>query len=161
MESASWEAVDLTYRNTGEWDYYPLLNALDGTFLAAARGDRSAFDTRMAQFPNLLQAARDNARRRFADDRSFFHALADVEADRIDALWATLDGRSHVVITRPEILEALTGRYCNVLRRLGTAREHDSATNQLRFLIDMLPSSAKLAGLRKALTALADGIRTC
>lgn len=161
MERACWEAAELTYRSTGEWDYYPLLNALDGAFLAAARGDRSAFDARQTQFPDLLQAARDNARRRFADDRSFFHALADVEADRIDALWATFDGRSHAAITRPEIVQALIGRYCDVLKRLGSAREHDSASNQLRFLIDMLPSSSRPAALRKALAALADGIRRC
>ena len=49
-------------------------------------------------------------------------------------------------------------RYRGVLQRLGSVREQDSATNQLRFLIDMLPSDDKSHRVKDALRVLIEGI---
>jgi triacylglycerol esterase/lipase EstA (alpha/beta hydrolase family)/tetratricopeptide (TPR) repeat protein len=142
MGQAYWHAAEHARRHGGEWDYYPLFNALDGSVLAALRGENSEFDARRGQLPALLQAGTENARRRYADSREFFHALAEVEAERIDALWASRDGRAAASIVNGEVLQRLTERYRDVLQRLGSAREQDSATNQLKFLVAMLPADA-------------------
>ncbi|MDO9189716.1 MAG: CHAT domain-containing protein, partial [Sulfurimicrobium sp.] len=158
MRAAYWRAAEHAHQRTGEWDYYPLFNALDGDFLIAARGERAEFDARTGQLPSLLQAGAANGRRRFAENRDFFHALAEVEVARIDALWACYDGRSSACITHPDVLNGLTARYCDVLKRLGSAREQDSVTNQLTFLIDMLPSGDKPNKMKEALKTLIRGV---
>lgn len=161
MQEAYWRAAEHARQSGGEWDYYPLFNALDGSILEAARGQRTAFDAKKSELPLLLQAGRANARRRFADERDFFHALAEVEAQRIDALWACYDGRTAAGITKPDVLERLVASYRDVLARLGTASQQDSVLAQPRFLMSMLPDDSrnkKAQQLRSALQALIDGI---
>jgi hypothetical protein len=158
MRAAYWRAAEHAQQRSGEWDYYPLFNALEGEFLIAARGERAGFDTRAAQLSSLLQAGAENGRRRFAENRDFFHALAEVEAERIDALWACYDGRANACITSPDVLNGLIARYRDVLKRLGSAREQDSAANQLKFMIDMLPSGDKPNKVKDALKRLIAGM---
>jgi hypothetical protein len=159
MQTAYWRAAEHAHQRSGEWDYYPLFNALDADFLIAARGERAGFDERAARLSALLQAGTENARRRFSENRDFFHALAEVEAMRIDALWACYDGRGDACITHPDILNTLIARHCDVLKRLGSVSEQDSATNQLQFLIEMLTAGDKSNKVKEALTKLAEGIR--
>ncbi len=161
MQTFYWQAAEHARERTGEWDYYPLFNALDGEVLMVARGERAAFDEHASQLPSLLQAGVQNARRRYAENRSFFHALAEVEAQRIDALWACYDGRDEAGITNPKVLDALIVGYCDLLTRLGSARERDSATNQAKFLIVMLPSDEKASSVEKALLKLIERIALC
>ena len=54
--------------------------------------------------------------------------------------------------------EHLATRYRDLLQSMGAAPKHDSATNQLRFLIDMLPSGDKGKRLARALRELVDDI---
>jgi pimeloyl-ACP methyl ester carboxylesterase len=154
MQQAYWRAAEHGHTLTGDWDYYPLLNALDAEFLIAARGERRAFDARAGQLSALLRAAAENGERRFAVERSFFHAMAPIEARRVDALWACYDGRADACITRKEILGDLVELHRDLLRRLGTAGERDSATYQLRFLIGMLPPDGTAKKVRQALDDL-------
>lgn len=156
MQRAYWQAAELSHERDGEWDYYPLLNALDGAFLVAARGKPKELVSRKDQLANLLQAATANARRRFGDDRDFFHAVAEIDAARVDALWACFDGRSSAAITNKDVRQQLIAGYRELFRRMGSAREQDSATKQLRFLIDMLPASAK--SIIEALQDLIGGV---
>jgi hypothetical protein len=153
-----WLAAEHSYKRSGSWDYYPLLNALDAAFVLAARGKRTRFDELAPQLPNLLKAAAENGNRRFAENREFFHALAEVEAERVDALWACLDGREHLALTATEVRTRLIGLYRSLLNRLGSAREQDSATNQLRFLIALLPEDEHGMAIRGALQRLIEGV---
>jgi hypothetical protein len=158
MRAAYWQSAKYAQSRSGEWDYYPLFNALDGEFLVAARGEREDFDARAAELPGLLQAGIANAQRRFADSRDFFHAIAGVEGQRINAVWACLDGRADDSLTDKGVSGELIIRYRGVLQRLGSVREQDSATNQLRFLIDMLPSDDRSNRVKDALRLLIEGI---
>ena len=159
MQAAYWRAADHSHQRDGQWDYYPLFNALEGDFLIAARGERTGFDARAGELAGLLQAGAENGRRRFAESREFFHALTDVAANRIDALWACYDGRADACICNPEVFDTLVAQTRDILRRLGSAREQDSATNQLSFLIDMLPSDDKSNKVKDALRRLIEGIK--
>ena len=161
MQQAYWDAATLSVRQTGVWDHYPLLNALDGALLSAAWGEKGPFNERRAELPDLLEAASDDGRRRFAQDRVYFHAMAEVEAERIDALWACYDGRSSACIQRPEVVTELVARYCDLLTRLGSVREKDSTTNQMSFLIAMLPQDAQGRLIKRALAQVRDGIEKC
>lgn len=161
MQTAYWRAADLARQRNGEPDHYPLFNALDADFLIAARGDSKKFNKRITQLSALLRAGTENAKRQYAENRKFFHALAEVEALRIDALWACYDGRDEACITQPSILIGLIDRYCDVFERLGSGSEQDSATNQLHFLMDMLTSGDKSKKVREELKKLAEGIRKC
>ena len=159
MENAYWKAAKQSNKRTGSWDYNPLLNALDAAFLRAAWGEREPLAKLAGQLPDLLRAAAENGRRRFADNREFFHALAEVEAERIDALWACFDAnRIQARITEPDVLAKLINLYHGLLSRLGSAREHDSATNQLRFLIALLPVDEQGLAIKGALQRLIEGI---
>ena len=158
MEQAYWDATDASLRRYGNRDYYPLINALDGAFLNATRGQTRSFDDHRDRLRALLDAIIADGRHRFAENPSVFHALAAVEAGRIDALWACLDGRPQAGITRAEIRNGLAARYSDLMVRLGTVREQDSATSQLRFLIAMLPANDTGNPIRKALQHLIDGI---
>jgi hypothetical protein len=161
MQQAYWEAATLSLRQTGAWDHYPLLNALDGAFLNAAWGEKAPFNERRAALPELLEAAADDGRRRFAQERVFFHAMAEVEAERIDALWACCDGRSSACISRPEVAKKLLEHYCDLLARLGSVREKESATNQLSFIIALLPADEQGKLIKRALIPVRDGIERC
>jgi CHAT domain/Lecithin:cholesterol acyltransferase len=161
MQKAYWDAATESLRQTGSWDYYPLLNALDGACLGAAWGVKGPLNERGAQLRELLDAAAENGRRRFALNREFFHAVAEVDAQRVDALWACFDDRTSACITRPEVVETLLDRYCDLLTRLGSARERDSLTNQPIFLMAMLPDDEKGKSIKGALKKLKDGIEQC
>ena len=158
MREAYWESARLTFRNTGEWDYYPLFNALDGGFLVAARGERAEFDAHAGELADLLQEGSANAQRRFTESRGFFHAVAEVEARRIDALWACYDGRTGEKIIDSNVLDDLIAGYRGLLQRLGSIREQDSVTSQVQFLIAMLPSDDKANQVKNALRRLVGGI---
>ena len=158
MEQAYWDATDASLRRNGIRDYYPLINALDGAFLNAVRGEAGSFDERRAQLRAFIDEITADGRRRYAEKSEFFHALAEVEAERIDALWACLDDRPQACITRTEIQKGLAARYSDLIIRLSTVREQDSATNQLRFLIAMLPANDTGKPIKKALQQLIDQI---
>lgn len=161
MQDAYWRAAEHARAATGEWDYYPLLNALEGAVLSAARGERGGFDARAGQVAGLLRAGAENAQRRYRDERLFFHALAELDVARIDALWACYDGRDQACLTRPEVRARLRDRYCDLLRRMGCAGDHDSVINQLSFLADMLPSGGMEKQLKKDLQALGEELKKC
>lgn len=132
--TAYWEAAEHNHQATGDWDYYPLFNALDCDLLLVAQGERSVFDKQMGRALALVKAGRENASRRFTDNRLFFHALAQVEADRIDALLACFDGRSDQSLSKPAMRDELIARYRDLLARLASPRETDSALGQIKFL---------------------------
>ena len=161
MQQAYWDAATLSLRQTGQWDHYPLLNALDGAFLSAAWGENGPFNERRADLPGLLEAAADNGRHQFGLNRVYFHAMAEVEAERIGALWACYDGRSSACIQQPEVMTRLIAHYCDLLERLGSVREQDSSTNQMSFLIAMLPVDEQGRLIKRALIQLRDGVTEC
>ncbi len=154
MQLAYWKAAAHSALRNGEWDYRALLNALDADFLLAARGDTSEFDAHKPDLAWLLQAAIANARRRFAEDRKFFHAVAEIDAARIDALWACLDGRSAQALTVPAIRDGLAVRYRDLFRRMGGAGERDSTLKQLQAPAGLLRDSKVSREVRAALDSL-------
>ncbi|MFA5083081.1 MAG: CHAT domain-containing protein, partial [Hydrogenophilaceae bacterium] len=158
MQLAYWEAAELSRKRTGAWDYYPLLNALGATVLSAAWGERGPLDALAARLPELLQAAAEGGRRRFAEEREFFHAVAEVEADRIAALLACYQDRPKACISDPGVVNGLVARYGDLLNRLASAREQDSVINQLNFIIAMLPSDARSRPVKQGLRLLIEGI---
>lgn len=154
MQQAYREASDYSLEFGGERDYYPTLNALDGALALAMRGERQILDDLAGQRAEWLAAATRNAEHRYRDERSFFHAFAEIEAKRIDALWACLDGREAQALTRAEVHDPLTAEHKHLFFRLGDAREHDSALNQLRWLIAMLPPGNERDALRRLMDAI-------
>lgn len=159
MQRAYLEASDHSLEVDGERDYYPTLNALDGAAVLAARGKPRALEAVMDSREAWIEEAVRNAERRYLGERSFFHAFAELEAARVDAFLACLDGRAEYALTRPEIGERLAACHRDLLARLGNAREHDSALSHLRWLIDMLPPSGESTeALRGALRQLLEGI---
>ena len=159
MQAAYWQAAELSHKRTGSWDYYPLLNALDAAFLIAGWGERGPMDAHAGQLPELLAAAAENGRRRFADSRQFFHAMAEVEAERVQALWACFDAkRIQACITDPDVRRKLVARYRSVFERMGSDREHESATNQLDSLNALLPAGKNSTKIKSALLQLIEEI---
>lgn len=160
MDEAYWQAADHGYKRSGSWDYAPLLNALDAIFLRALWNDRKHADRLIVQLPELLRAATDNGRRRLAENRIFSHALAEVEAQRIDSLWAFLEeSRPQARLSNPEVVERLVVLYRDILARLGSIREQDSTINRLHFLIKLLPEQGEqIAAIKGALQVLITGI---
>jgi hypothetical protein len=159
MENAFWKAAKHSNKRTGSWDYYPLLNALDAAFLRAAWGEREPLDKLAGHLPDLLRAAAENGRRRFAEQRELCHALAEVEAERIDALWACLDEtRQQASLTEPEVFNRLASQYRLVLNRLGDDSDQDPATHQLRFVIALLPEDKPSRTMKEALQRLVEKI---
>ena len=155
MEDAYWRAALHSNKRTGSWDYFPLLNALDAAFISAAWGERKSFDEHAGQLPDLLQAATENGRRRFAEQREFFHALAEVEAERISALWACYDNNhQQECITNPPVLDRLVKRYTDIRQRFARTDNFDAALEPLRFIVAMLPQDEECATFREALLAL-------
>jgi len=158
MLAAYRKASDLSLNSSGERDYYPTLNALDGALLLAALGNRKPLDELAPQRAAWLAESASNGRRRYSEARDFFHALAELEAARVDALWASLDGQENEALSQPEVRAALVARYRDLFARLGNARVHDSATYQLQWLLDMLPGgkrtlSTVLRQLKEAIDA--------
>lgn len=155
MQDGYWRAAELSYQRTGSWDYYPLLNALDGAFLSAACGEREPFDTREEQLPELLAAAVENGRRRFGEDRKFFHAVAEVEAERIRVLWGCYQRKAGgPCLTEPAVRQKLAESYRDLMKRLGSPHDHDSAVNQLDVLVALLPSDKTGKKVKEALQQL-------
>lgn len=159
MRDACRRAAAHTERLSGSRDYRPLFDALDGAFLRAARGFRTEFDADAGRLADLLQAGIANGRHRLEEERSLFHALAAVEARRIDALWACYDGRdAHHRITSAEILDSLAAAYRGAIRHPASAHRCDTVIDQLRFLIDMLPEDENAQAVKDALRRLTAGI---
>ena len=86
--------------------------------------------------------------------------MAEVEAQRIDSLWAFLDkNRPLGRLSNPEVANQLIGLYRNVLGRLGSIREQDSTINHLHFLINLLPKAGEqIPEIKRALEGLITGI---
>jgi pimeloyl-ACP methyl ester carboxylesterase len=161
MRDAYWRAAEQGYARNREWDYYPLFNALDSAFLLLARGELADAQSWTGKLAALLQAGAANGRARFAKERVFFHACAELDAARIDALWACYDGRAERCICEAKVLGQLVDQHCALLKRMGSRREQDSMTNQLRFLMAALPSDANAKRVKAALARLAEGIGKC
>ncbi|MBU1666676.1 MAG: CHAT domain-containing protein, partial [Gammaproteobacteria bacterium] len=64
MLAAYRKASDLSLQTTGERDYYPTLNTLDGAFLLAALGNRKPLEALAPQRADWLAAAARNGNRR-------------------------------------------------------------------------------------------------
>ncbi|MGE4560270.1 MAG: CHAT domain-containing protein, partial [Desulfobulbus sp.] len=160
MDKAYWNAAEHGYKRTGGWDYYPLLNCLDAVFLRALWGEREHGDQLAPQLADLLRGAGENGRQRYAEHRLYFHALAEVEALRIDSLWAFLDeSRPQARLSTPEVANHLIGLYRDILGRLGSIREQDSTINQFHFLIKLLPGEGEhVADIKRGLEGLIEGI---
>lgn len=164
MAKDYWRAAEHSYQRTGSWDYYPLLSALDATFLLAVRGDRSRFDTLAPQLPDLLKAAAENGKRRYAEHRELFHALAEVEAERAAGLWACLDGREASALVHPETQDNLIRRYHEVLDRFDLGSDLSSATGNILFVARLLPETPQGTRIQERLAdmlqAMASAVAT-
>ncbi len=160
MQDAYWKAAELSYQCTGYWDYYPLLNGLEGAFLSAVRGERDKFDSLTDDLPNLLEAAVENGRRQFTRDHQFFHAVAEIDAERISAMWASINpDRIEESISEGKVQKRLIALYRDILRRLGSPREQESTINQFYFLMAMLPANPIGKKTKHALQHVINGIK--
>ncbi|MBI2305839.1 MAG: CHAT domain-containing protein [Rhodocyclales bacterium] len=157
MQLAYWKAAAQSAQRDGEWDYYPLLNFLDADFLLAARGNDTHFKAHQPELAWLLQAAIANAHRRFAEERNFFHAVAEIDAARVDALWACLDGRGAQALTNAAVCDGLAERYRALFGRMGAAGERDSALKQVRVFLKLLPDNPHSRKFSAALQRLLEG----
>lgn len=154
MQLAYWRAAAHSAQRDGEWDYYPLLNLLDADFLLATRGKTTHFKAHQPELAWLLQTATANARRRFAEERNFFHAVAEIDAARIDALWACLDGRSAQALTNAAIRNGLAERYRELFARMGVAGEKNSVIKQLGVIVKLIGTGRSFADTKDALISL-------
>lgn len=154
MLAAYYEASDLSLQLCGDRDYYPSLNVMDGAVVLAARGDKTAFSKLTPMQALWLLDVQRNSRRRFAEERDFFHAYAEVDAARVGATWAMLNGRKAKELDEEDALKSLVRDHVSLFKRMGNPRTHDSALNQLRWLIALLPSDGEYSALRAALRKL-------
>lgn len=154
MERVYWEATDMSLRRSGIRDYNSLINSLDGAFLNAVRGQIASFDEHRPLLRAFLDAIIADGRRRYAEKRQFFHALAEVESERIDALWACLENRPEACITQAGIQEKLASRYCDIMVRFCFVQKQGLATRQIKFLVTMLPADNTGRPIKKALKQL-------
>jgi nucleoside 2-deoxyribosyltransferase len=127
--------------STGEDDYYPLLNMLDGAFLLEARGAEGPFAAIAKSITAQCAAARRNADRRMRDEPDFFHAVVEAGTALTSALYATLkkpvkDARG---IDDAAAQREIVAHYSVQIRRFGTAREWDSVVSHVESLLEMLP----------------------
>lgn len=158
MTVAYFGAADLSLQQGGERDYYPLLNAMDGIFLLKTWDENALWDEHKDQRDALLEEAKRNGNRRYEDEHTFFHAMAVVDAARVDALWACFDGRDGEAIMQESVQDALAASYSEVLTRLGNKREKNSTINQIQALVDLMEVAEKNAPIRKALRNLQEKI---
>lgn len=93
-----------------------------------------------------------------AEERDFFHAYAEVEAARVDALWAMLDGRNGEGLDNEKVRTMVVRRHCDLAKRMGNPRTHDSVLKQLRWLIAVLPEKGQHRAVRVAIQELLAGI---
>lgn len=159
MEKSYWDATDASLHRNGARDYDFLINALDGAFLCAARGETCSFDEHRDLLGRFIDAVIVDGRRRYAEKREFSHALAEVEAERIHALWACLENRPEACITQAAIQDKLAARYCDILVRLHFVQKQDQATRQIEFLITMLPADNTGRPIKRALRQLIGKIK--
>ncbi|PXW92403.1 lecithin:cholesterol acyltransferase [Sphaerotilus hippei] len=151
MIQACRSASELSLQLEGTRDHYPTLQTLDAAIVLAAQGDRSVLDALVAQRSAWLAEAVADGRRRYGEQRQFFHAQAKLEATRVDALWAMLDGPAGSGLDREPVRRRLVAAQQELLRRLGNAGQQDSIRSQLAWLIELLPSSGEHRKLRAAL----------
>jgi pimeloyl-ACP methyl ester carboxylesterase len=158
MNASYWQAAELSYQRTGVRDYTSLLNALDGYILSAAWGDTDFFTSHTDNLQELLDSAVSNANSRFQDTHDFHHALAAVEAKRVEMLWAFFDGREEDSIIDTDRNRELTELYRTLLQHRGSRRELQAANRQLIFVRDMLPQGDTTNRLRTTLQLLINEI---
>jgi len=151
-------ASDLSLEQGDERDHYPTLNVLDGAIVLAALGERSAFERLAPMQADWLAQSVRNGQRRYARERDFFHAYAEVEAARVDALWAMLDGLTRQALSQKKVRDELAQRHRDLLARLGNERLHDSVLQQLRWLAAQLPAQGEHRPLRRAVEQLLQAV---
>jgi CHAT domain-containing protein/pimeloyl-ACP methyl ester carboxylesterase len=154
MQTSYWQAAELSYRRTGVWDYKPLLNALNGCILNTAWGETDQCTLYTENLQALLDAATSNARSRFQQSSDFSHALAEVEAKRIELIWGIFNGPEQDSITDQEKNRKLTELYRDLLQQRGGKATQKQATDQLIFLRDMLPDKETTHRLKTTLEQL-------
>ncbi len=160
LQAAYWKAAEHSYKRTGSWDYYPLLNSLDAAFLCSFWQEPAAYERHAPELPALLKAASDNGERRLTEERTYYNALASTDAKRVGSLWAYLDpGDIDERLSNPEVANELVDQYRDIRERFGSSREQESTINQLNFLIKLLPEQATLTvDIRQALQGVIDDI---
>ena len=135
-----------------------MLNALDGLALSHALQPAPPPE-KLAEWLTLAQ---EDARQRNRTEASFFHAVAEIDAERTAALWACLIDLPHAPspLTDAAAREQLRQRYAALRQRLGTAREWDSVANQLDWLHLLWPRQEDTQrAIHDALGALRDALR--
>lgn len=155
-----YQKADQVAQAQGGLRYYALLNALDGLALSHAL-QPAPHPEKLAEWLTLAQ---EDARQRNRTEASFFHAVAEIDAERTAALWACLMPVSHAPaapLTDAAAREQLRQRYAALRQRLGTAREWDSVANQLDWLHLLWPRHQEnQRAIRDALGTLRDALRT-
>lgn len=154
MEKAYVVASNFSFERDGDRDYYPTLNVLEGRIVLAARGDAAAGKAVRSEHAARLADALANGRRRYASDRSFFHAHSAVEAMRVDALRAMLDAAGSGGLDDEKVRQAIVAAHREIVARQGNALERDSMQKHLQWLIALLPAKGKHKGLRAAVVLL-------
>jgi lysozyme family protein len=157
MTKAYMEAWQESVRRTGEPDYYPLHNALDGAWLLKAWGENQPFDDLRPRLPEFLAAANRNAERRQAENPRACHALAETQGALIAALWAAQAAGSKDAITVPAVRDRVAGRFLDVVGNQGFEREKDLVIEQLVALRNLLPDGQ--LRIREAMGKVADNLR--
>lgn len=152
-------ASELSVTLNGERDYYPTLNALDGEVLLAARGRLDITDAWRTRCLAWCRESAANGARRFQLEPGYFHALAEADAARVEAMIAVLADMPDSALTSAKVLEAVAERYRSLFLRLGSAQEHDSTLSQLAWLVRQLPTKGKGHELAVALKALQKAIK--
>ena len=115
-----YQKADQVAQAQGGLRYYALLNALDGLALSHAL-QPAPHPEKLAE---SLALAQEDARQRNRTEASFFHAVAEIDAERTAALWACLMPIFHAAapLTDAAAREQLRQRYAALRQRLGTAR---------------------------------------
>lgn len=152
-------ASELSVARDGERDYYPTLNALDLEVLLVARGRLEASEAwRDGGLARCRESAANGARR-FKLEPGYFHALAEVDAARLEAMIAVLTEVPDGALTLDSVRKTVAERYRSLFLRLGSAQEHDSTLSQLGWLAGLLPTKGKGHELAGALKALQKAIK--
>ena len=159
-----YKTADGIAQKQGGVRYYPLLNWLDGQALQHAMGqdvmdqDKPLTQTALAAY---LALAQENAIQHNRMEPGFFHAVAEIDAERTAALWACLSlNPGPAPLTDAAVQASLQQRYAALRQRLGAAREWDSVSNQLDWLYAVWPADPpKNFAIRGALRSLAMQLR--
>jgi len=152
-------ASELSVARDGDRDYYSTLNALDLEVLLAARGQLEVSEVWRDSSLARCRESVANGARRFRLEPGYFHALAEADAARVEAMIAVLTDRPDAGLTSTKVLEDVAQRYRSLFVRLGSAQEHDSTLNQLAWLVRLLPAKGKGHELAAALKALQKAIK--